>query len=387
MKKKNRGPATSDTIVGLFVLLAFVALQLITSVIGGFWAGNTYVLNVTFDSVSGLEVGAPVLVAGVRQGRVVGIEYRPVAKPVKAQPEARNVQGGPVIVSLRMPNEVVVYDNGKFRLVQQGFLGDKRVEIDPGSSNGGIRIEDGNFIPGEAAFDMERVFVKADAVVTDLQATVSSFKDLITDDETIASIRQTLNNLNQSVMKAHDYLERNEENVAASMENIRTVSENLRGFSERANELVAEGGRIDRMTGDAEETVATVRKQVAQLTEQANVAIDSINRTVNNVDERSARLTDSAVTFMDDTKTDFSELTTSLNQTTENLDAVITKIRRGEGTVGRLITDPEPFENLKKSTQALADFLIGRKQRFYDTTVPYGDMNIDSRPAAVPSQP
>ncbi|MCB2156987.1 MCE family protein [bacterium] len=389
---KKRGRLTSDTIVGLFVLIAFVGLQLITSVIGGFWAGNNYNLNVTFESVSGLEVGAPVLVAGVRQGRVTGIEYRPLAKPttqVQKKGETahtgRAPRSGDVIVTLRLPDEVTVYDNGKFRLVQQGFLGDKRVEIDPGSSQGGRQLTDGNYITGEAAFDMERVFVKADAVVTDLQATVSSFKDFITDDATIAQIRETLDNLNQSVDKAYDYLERNEENVAASIENFRDVSNNLRKFSVRANELAAEGGRIDTMTADAEETVATIKKQVAQLTEQANVTIESINRTVNNVDQRSATLTDNAVSFMGDTKTDFAELSESLNETTKNLDAVITKIRRGEGTVGRLITDPEPFENLKESTKALSDFLVGREQRFYDTTVPYEDLPI--APASAPAQP
>ncbi len=384
MKRKK---TTSDTVVGLFVILGIIAVNLVTFVIRDDIFGGTTKIKVTFNTVSGLEVGSPVLVSGINGGRVGSIRYVPEDK--RPNVKSRNgeiLDAQPVVVTMVVRSKFPVYDNARVRLVQQGFIGDKRVEIDPGTPDGGAKLIDNDSPPlrGEPFFDMERVFIQAEQVVDDLQATVASFREFATDDENIATIRKTIENLNRSVEKMHTYLVTNEENVTASVANIREISEDVKEFSERAKIFFAEEGRLDEITGNADATIKDLRGQLNDITTKAEETIDSINKTVVQIDERSARMTDSAVSFMDDTKGDFRALSNNLQETSTNLDAVIRKIKRGEGTVGRLLTDPKPFEDLKDSISTLNSFIAGNEDRFYDTRIEY-EMPAASRMKDTPT--
>jgi phospholipid/cholesterol/gamma-HCH transport system substrate-binding protein len=367
MKKSH---VTSDTIVGLFVILALVMLQLITFIIRSDLFGGTMKLQATFESTSGLEIGAPVLISGVRAGRVARVEYRPT-HPVRVMGAEQSEQ--PVIVTMVVNNDFPIYSNAKFRLVQQGFLGDKRVEIDPGSEEmGGYAIDEGHGpLRGEPIFDMEKIMVQADLIVTDAQATVSSFREIITDDANIQAIRRTLDNLTKSMDKVYEYLERNEEDVAAAIANARDVSANLVEFTARMRDFTMEGGRFDQLTEESQEALTALRADVERLVTSSNETINAIKDSIAAFEGRSDRLTESAVLFMDSSREDFSKLSASLEETSTNLNEVIMRLRAGEGTVGRLLVDPQPFEDLKTSVEGLRNFLVGPRGRFYDSRVDY----------------
>jgi phospholipid/cholesterol/gamma-HCH transport system substrate-binding protein len=367
MKKSH---VTSDTIVGLFVILALVMLQLITFIIRSDLFGGTMKLQATFESTSGLEIGAPVLISGVRAGRVARVEYRPT-QPVRVMGVEQSEQ--PVIVTMVVNNDFPIFSNAKFRLVQQGFLGDKRVEIDPGSEEmGGYLIDDRHApLRGEPVFDMEKIMVQADLIVTDAQATVSSFREIMTDDANIQAIRRTLDNLTKSMDKVYEYLEMNEENVAEAVANAREVSANLAEFTARMRDFTVEGGRFDQLTAESQEALTALRADVERLVASSSETITAIKDSIAAFEGRSDRLTESAVQFMDSGREDFSKLSASLEETSTNLNEVIVRLRAGEGTVGRLLVDPQPFEDLKTSVEGLRNFLVGPRGRFYDSRVDY----------------
>jgi phospholipid/cholesterol/gamma-HCH transport system substrate-binding protein len=65
---------------GLFVLLGFAALAFLTTQLpasGLQWHSATasYQVTARFDNIGGLKVGAPVTMAGVRIGRVIGVRF------------------------------------------------------------------------------------------------------------------------------------------------------------------------------------------------------------------------------------------------------------------------------------------------------------------------
>lgn len=67
---------TQDTLVGLFVAtgvgaLFFMAMQI--SNLGSFNDAETYTITAAFENSGGLKVKSPVIVSGVRVGRVSGI--------------------------------------------------------------------------------------------------------------------------------------------------------------------------------------------------------------------------------------------------------------------------------------------------------------------------
>ena len=65
-----------EIFVGLFIVLALVALLVLAIRVSGFTGGDTkdgYVVTAEFDNIGGLKVNAPVQIAGVKVGEVVSI--------------------------------------------------------------------------------------------------------------------------------------------------------------------------------------------------------------------------------------------------------------------------------------------------------------------------
>ncbi len=65
-----------EILVGLFIVLAFIALLVLAVRVSGFTNNNTqdgYMISAAFDNVGGLKVDAPVQIAGVKVGEVTSI--------------------------------------------------------------------------------------------------------------------------------------------------------------------------------------------------------------------------------------------------------------------------------------------------------------------------
>lgn len=67
-----------EIVVGLFVLAGIAALIMLTTKVGNLGGGGSvdgaYAVTAKFDNIGGLNVKAPVTLAGVRVGRVTDIE-------------------------------------------------------------------------------------------------------------------------------------------------------------------------------------------------------------------------------------------------------------------------------------------------------------------------
>lgn len=386
--------ATSDTIVGLFVLIAISGFVALTFFLRDDLFGGTYLMKASFQSVSGLEYGSPVLVSGIRKGRVVSIDYQLEGEvPMFTVRDANGVEveriPQPVIVTMRLSDDITIYSDGKISLAQQGFIGDKRVEIAPGTPEMGIPIgEDSPPMMSEPVFDLENIFKKADNIASDIQLSVASLREFSTDDANLKAIRDTVRDLNKSVNKVYEYLEENQTNVAEAIANIKVVSANLKDVSERTRIFMEADGRFDQISADVEVTMEQLRADIKDVMAETKTTVENFRSTLGNLDQRSERLTNSAVTLMDATKDDVAVLSANLEEATANLNVIIARIRRGEGTVGRFMTDPQPFEDLKDSISAVRGFLLGEQREYYDLDIRYrgtaGDDQLNLAPAVAP---
>jgi len=367
MKKKSK--ATPDTIVGIFVIVGLIAINLVTILIRDGLFGSTVRVQATFESVPGLEVGAPVLVSGIRSGRVAAIDYIPASETNRVlvtDPDGtqRVLPPQPVLVTMIVNDKVPIYTNARVQLVQQGFIGDKRVEIDPGNPEEGETYTDRmQALRGQQQFDLDAIIQQASSIVDDIQASVQSFRTIIADDDNIALVQDTVRNVNLSVQRIQSYLDANEENVNAAVADIRVVSANMRDLTERMNTILEEGGQFDMIVTDVQGTVSDTRREIEVLTGQLQESINGLNRTMVRLESRGDEMADSAVLLMDGAREDINQLSRNLGETSTNLNEMITRVREGEGTVGRLFTDPTPFENLRDSTEALNNFITGSGPR------------------------
>lgn len=126
---------TLEIWVGLFValgLLALFVLAMRVSNLNDFREPEGYTLTAYFQNIGGLKVKAPVTLAGVRIGRVTGIELDQDSFTAK--------------VTLTIaPQFNQLPDDSSAAILTSGLLGEQFIGLEPGGSDmylkGGDRIE------------------------------------------------------------------------------------------------------------------------------------------------------------------------------------------------------------------------------------------------------
>ncbi len=119
-------------IVGLFVIVGLLALAYLSVHLGELsWGqGNSYPVTAVFPTVTGLQRGAAIEIAGVRVGRVEQI----VLEDYEA------------VVTLRLQGEVQLQEDVIASIRTRGLIGEKYIRITPGGSEklivAGGRIRD-----------------------------------------------------------------------------------------------------------------------------------------------------------------------------------------------------------------------------------------------------
>lgn len=161
------------SIIGLFLLLTLgcAALGLFAIAEKDGWSSETITVASELEQVNGLRVGAPVRVLGIPVGKVIRIE--PPQLP-----------GQPVVVELQISKQQqnLVRKDAKLRILKDGLVGERLVEIDPGTESS-PPIAAGDRIASANSPSWEEVVAKVDAVVEDVQQGKGTIGQLLRNDD------------------------------------------------------------------------------------------------------------------------------------------------------------------------------------------------------------
>lgn len=134
----------AETKVGLLFLGTVVVLVGFGYFIGALNPfSNTNSLNVMYNFAGGIEEGSPVRVMGIKVGKVEKIEF---------QPGYKSPQGEEVKLKIRIQIDKkawgTIRQDSKFFINLAGVIGEKFLEISPGSSEAG-EFDNNAFVRGE----------------------------------------------------------------------------------------------------------------------------------------------------------------------------------------------------------------------------------------------
>lgn len=137
--------AKTELIVGVFVIVGIVAFVYLSVSLGDIklFGNNHYNVFATFDSITGLKVGANVEVAGVEVGKVSGIE----------------LDEDQAVVEMDILNDVKIADDSIASIRTQGIIGDKYIKLSLGGSEEYIESE-GAIFETESAISLEELVSK-----------------------------------------------------------------------------------------------------------------------------------------------------------------------------------------------------------------------------------
>jgi len=263
--------------------------------------------DAVFDSVVGLDDKAAVRVAGVRVGRVDGV---------------RLDQGGRrARVSLLLDASLVVTEGASASIANQGLLGDKFVELDPGPA-GATPLAEGAELPGKTPISFDQAMGKLQEIGDSVQNALSGIS---------SGEGGGIGGLVRSIQETADELR------AVIAENRQSFGGTMKNF-ERFSGSLAED--LPRLTAQIEKVLGQVDAVVAENRDNLHGGLENIR-----------------------------QLTSSVQRSVDNLNTITDRLARGEGTIGKLLVSDEAhneligaLDSVEKGVTTLSDTL-GRVQK------------------------
>jgi phospholipid/cholesterol/gamma-HCH transport system substrate-binding protein len=320
--------------VGMLILTAVGLLAAFLLVMGGINFQPTYRLYVDFDNPGGLQVGAPVKIAGVKVGKIEEIEFRggkPDETTGRRQPLVR------IAITVEKRFQESVYENSLFYVTTQGVLGEQFLAIDPGSSDRPALPENATV----RGLDPPRLDMLLAEGYELLHSTVSAVRD------NREQIAQTFDALRLTLKGTGTFFANNQERIDRIVVNVEQATVEGNDLIKGANDKFVKSEQVDRILRNVDVVTSDVARQGPPLLADARHTMTNAKRLSDTVGSEAQQKKIERI--VDDTAT----LVSRANAATADAQAVVAQMRRGRGTVGALLMDEQLFDDLQEMVRDL----------------------------------
>ena len=172
--------------VGIFVLLGLAILTSLVVKVGDFHLKPGYTVRFNFSAVNGIDAGSPVRLAGVTVGEVKGIRV------------LRDEQGQTQVEIMAWISQgIYIEDDAKVNVQSLGLLGEKYIEITPGTTGNKTLSHEGT-ISGKAPMDMELLIESGTRLVSKMEVMLDGMNELVADKEFKSAVKGTFTNADKA---------------------------------------------------------------------------------------------------------------------------------------------------------------------------------------------
>jgi len=277
--------------VGILIIAALgIFVGTIIWIQGYRFGKENYRLSVRFDEVGSLAKGDPVMVSGIRMGKVVDLK----------------LSEGKVKVFLTLSNEVVLRKDARIVVKNIGLMGERFIAVAPGIST--ELLDTSIPVVGEYDTGIPEVMGMMGEMVSELRNLVSTIKTSVASSENLDKLSATVSNFENLSKSLSGYFEHNRNNLDQAAENF------LKASSELKNIISGNSGRVDAAMTRIDSVSAKVQTVVAELEHVAKTAREFAD----NLNEGDGTLQ----MLVDDRR-----LYDDLRKTASNLDDLISDIR------------------------------------------------------------
>lgn len=309
---------------GLFVFLALVVFAVVVSVVEDvpfFKKGHLF--TVYFERVMGLDVGSRISMSGVNVGRV----------------EKMEIQDGRVKVVMRLQDGLPLKEDSKALVKMLSIMGNAEINLTFGTRESPPLK--GDVMQGAMGTDFQEIMDSAQVALSRAGETFAEVRKLVAD---LSQTQQNLSSRFEELVAKYDgKAEGIVDNLAATTESIRQVSERLTAIAVHvqngegtvgkllmSDELHSQVVAVTQKAQELEESLKTIlsenREDIGKLVDQGNVAAERMTAAINSINE------------------------------------ILDKVKAGEGTVGKLVTDEAIYDQAKSGLAEARDYFSKAKQ-------------------------
>ena len=283
------------TIVGL--LLFFIGMTLVR---GCNVAVAHKTVKIRFPNSGGLQLDNPVVVNGVKRGKVTSITN----------------DKGSVLVEVSLDNIDDIYSDAKAMITILEITGGKKIEINPGTSGEIFDLE--REMPGETSADIASLFILVGKISDDLINVIGRLDTLTSKLAVVVNNKNFTKNLNNIISNTDEMIANANTLLKQNFTNI--------------NQIISE---IRLLVGNMNEDYKKYEPRLDTLVNNLNLAVNSANRMMTRIDTT----------------------ITSANKVLADAGTITDDIKNGKGTISKLIYD-ENLAAQMDSTMANLNRLI-----------------------------
>jgi len=312
--------------VGLFIAGGFVLLGVLTILVEDFrLIPNTYELIAYFPSVEGLQKSDPVTLGGVEVGKVA----------------AMRVAEGQIELRLLIENDVVVREDSVASIRMTSLFGGKNVALTIGSDTA-APLDDGDTVETGPGIGLESIMEQADEAIADIRNLINSFNE----------------NQDKVLDKIHTMLDKNEEDINETVLAFRDAAQTIQDTGPKLDKLIDSANAIVQRVEAGEGTVGKLlaseelyddaREFVASLKDAGAAAERLFSDNEPDLREAIASLREAGI---------------SLNDTLDRVSRIAKKIDEGEGTLGKMVNDPELYDDARRALDRVNEAAEGVREQ------------------------
>lgn len=325
---------TPEVRVGLLTIIAGLALLYLSLKTAGmtiFQRGEAMSFTIYFNSVAGIEERAKVKLSGVEIGYISGIDL--------ADSKAM------ITVSLTRPADIRADATATIRTA--GLLGERYIEIVQGKKTSPLLKNGETLTRSEDAAEISEMMAKLSDAMDDIKAITRSIKNAVGTMEGEQSLKNILKNIDMASANLEAMLDENRAALKTTLSNFSTISES---FAKSAPALAE---NLDKMASglrgiieENRENLATGIANIKDVSSEFGGLLkenrENLKTTMDNVARASGKI---------------DSLLASIKNASTSIENVASKVEKGEGTVGKLMTDEAVYDNLNNTLAGAKKFL------------------------------
>jgi phospholipid/cholesterol/gamma-HCH transport system substrate-binding protein len=301
------------TVGALALVVVAVSFALFRYTSEGLGAGDGYVVHAYFRDALGIVGKSPVRTAGLDIGK---IEEKTLAPDARAR------------ISIRIQEGITLYENAQIAKKSASLLGEYYLDLDPGTAfeiRNGQRVEHRKLQHGDEIKDV-REQTSVGEIMDQVGTIMPLIRDILRDVRELTSgqVKEIAERVNELVERNSIVLERlllRIDNIAADVEGItRTQSDDIKIAITNIREIT-EG--VKALVGTSSGEVSATGKEVRSSLQKLQSSVDKLDKSLGNVE------------------------------------TITTRLKQGEGTAGRLLTDEGIANNIEQITEDAGGFVRG----------------------------
>lgn len=318
---------TTEIKVGIFAIVVMIIFAYFSTNVGFFtvpWEKQGQIYTVKINDVSGLERGAAVRIAGVRKGVVDEIALEENA----------------ALVTMRLDPDVILREGASAQVGSMGMMGEKFLDVNPGKL-GAETINDGQRIDGVPSASIEQLIKTLNTVGEDIKAITEVLRSSVSGEGDANKIKNIVDNIDRITTNVDRIVGKSTDDVQVTVENIREISTDLKRF-------INDNAKV------TEKAIQNFQAMSSEMRNDVPALVAKLNKIADRLDVIIADNQQKVDGTVDNIKTASEDLKASLDK----VKSITTKIDEGEGTIGKLINDPQTHDQINKvmvSVQETAD--------------------------------